>query len=322
MKKSVLLVTLGLVALSLVVYFWRPAESSKKSLAIVTTLSHPALENARLGFINAIKQSGLNDMEIVDYNAEGNLQQANLIANKIRSDKNVVGIFAIGTLAAQALAKAERIRPIVIAAVSDPTVIVPDGLADNICGQSDSIDADYQIDTILKLLRNIRNVSVLFSANEDNSTSMVKRLSRAAKNRQLGTALVGIHEPQQIMSGSRDACLKGDVVVIPLDNQLAASIPAVIKATRSLPCAIITSHESPIHDGATLAFGIDYQKSGEAAGNIMQKILTKEATPKDIGFIHPASVDISINDAVVREKGLNPDLSTVPNIKHIQEERQ
>ncbi len=316
MKKFILLV--ALVLLGLLLYFWPETGKGKKSIAIFTTLSHPALENARLGFLNALSQSDLKDVNLLNYNAEGNLQQANLIAQNLSNNKNIVGIFAIGTLAAQTVAKAEKKRPIVIAAVSDPKVVVRDVKQDNVCGLTDSIDAEYEIETIMKLFPKITSISFLFSPSEDNSTSMVKRLNEAAQKKHVRVVNVGIHEPQQIMTGSKDACQKSDAVVIPLDNQLAASMPAVIKATRSMHCAIITSHESPIHDGAALAFGVDYRKSGEAAGSIMEKLLTKKTAPKDIGFLDPQSVDIFVNDAVVKEKGIDIDLQGIPHLTHIK----
>jgi putative tryptophan/tyrosine transport system substrate-binding protein len=292
------------VVLAAVLYM-KGREKQKKTIAIITTLSHPALDSARLGFINTIKAQDPS-IEIKDYNAEGNVQQANLMAEQVANDTNIVGIFAIGTLAAQTIAKAEKTRPILIAAVSDAQAIAHT-IPDNLAGLSDGIDAHYQIDTIKKLLPTIKSISLLYSPNEANSASMVKQLMAAAKKADLVVEVVGVHDTQSIMSGSLEACKKADAVLIPLDNQLVAAMPGVIKATRALPCPIITSNESPIHQGATLAFGVDYQKSGEDAGLMMSKILRGETTTKDIGIVTPKTVSLYKNQRVVMEKNLKLD---------------
>ncbi len=57
--------------------------SPKKIIAIVTTLSHPALDMARAGFVQEVKAQLGPEYEIKDFNAEGSMQSANLIARQI-----------------------------------------------------------------------------------------------------------------------------------------------------------------------------------------------------------------------------------------------
>lgn len=319
MKKTVLISTTLAVMIAIwLVTFSNKSDQKIKKVAIVTTLSHPALENARLGFIQTIRAKHAElDLKLEDYNAEGSLQQANLIAQKIASDQNIVGIFAIGTLAAQTLAKVERVRPIVVAAVFDPKTIVSE-TANNVCGLTDAISAEFQIDTLFKLLPNIKSIALLYSPSEANSASMVKNLSEAIDKRALLSTVLGVHESQQIIPASHQACKKGDVVLIPLDNQLVAAMPAVIKATRSLPCIIITSNESPIHQGATIAFGVDYTKNGEQAGLILRQILDGQLDPITAGFSDPKSVGIYVNDHVLAEKKLSVNEHAVADLVHVK----
>ncbi len=95
----------GLVLAAGTYYWWLSKEKpAKQIVAIVTTLSHPALEEVRKGFI-ADKTS---DIEFLDFNAEGSMQSANLIARQIAQNSHIVGILAIGTLAAQSIGKVEK----------------------------------------------------------------------------------------------------------------------------------------------------------------------------------------------------------------------
>ena len=177
-----------------------------------------------------------SDIKFLDFNAEGSMQSANLVAQQIAQNPDIIGILAIGTLAAQSIGKVEKKRPIIIAAVSDPEAIFPDPDQKNICGLSDNINASYQINTILSLLPDTKNIAFLYSPHEANSASAIKNLVREAALKNITTELVGVYEPQQIASAAHTACKKSNVVFIPLDNQLVAAMPAVIKATKDKNC--------------------------------------------------------------------------------------
>lgn len=306
MKKSLIVavLALGCVLCAIILIKSNKTDQAKPTVAIFTTLSHPALDSVHDGFIKEMSATNGPHINFLEYNAEGNVQQANTIAQRIANDSNVIGILAIGTLAAQSIARAEKHKPIVIAAVSDPQAVMEIGKNEHICGLSDNIDADYQLTVIKTILPNIKSISLLYSPQETNSVFMIKNIAKQAEINNIKTHLIGVYESQQIATAAINACQKADVVLVPLDNLLVASIKTIIKATSSLPCAIITSNESPIHDGAAVAFGVDYEKSGHNAAMIMNKIITENINPTDIGFINPESVDVYLNDNTIKEKNI------------------
>lgn len=312
--KETTLISLFIIFLGIItgiIYFSLKPTQPKNIIAVVTTLSHPALDMARAGFVQEIKAKFGSEYIIKDYNAEASMQSANLIARQIAQDAHVVGIFALGSLAAQTLSKAEKTRPIVIAAVSDPEAILS-AQNTNICGLTDSIDADYQINTILDLLPDTKIVSLLYSPHETNSASSVLKLEESLIKHNLKAELVGVYEPQQIPSASLRACQKGDVVLVPLDNQLAASMPSVIKATNQANCVVILSDKVLLHHGAAISFGVDYQKSGEEAAKLMIDILTNKQSPAQIKFVNPKEIGVFVNQKIILEKNikLNPNSQT------------
>lgn len=300
--KKIIILLIFVIATFFYFMFNKQISDSTKSIAIITTLSHPALDEARAGFIKQINKIAEGEFNFKYFNAEGSMQQANQIARQIAGNKNIVGIFAIGTLAAQSIAKAEKERPIVIAAVSDPHIIVDDK-STNVFGLTDTINPKYQIESILKLLPKTKSISLLYSVNEVNSSSMVKNLEKIALQKKLRVSLVGVLEPQQIFMASIDACKKSDLILIPLDNQLVASMPAVIKATKDLSCPVITSNESPIHQGAALSFGVNYKVSGQRAADIFYGVI-KNKKPQQ-KFINPQSIDIFINEQIFKHKSIS-----------------
>jgi putative ABC transport system substrate-binding protein len=280
------------------------------AVAIFTTLSHPALIEVRAGFIEGMKEHA-PDFALADFNAEGNVQQANTIAQHLVIKNNIKGIFTIGTLATQSMIKSERKKPIVFAAVSDPIALSVETFS-NLCGLSDAIDADYQISTILDLLPHVKTISLLYSPHEANSSGAVSKLEVAARKRDIGIKLFGIYDPQQISTASLKACQNADAILIPLDNQIAAAMPLVIKALKEQKCPVIISDQSLLHHGAAIAFGLDYQKIGWAASKLMADILAHKLSPREIGFINPSELGVYVNRDVLKEKGisLNPEHKT------------
>lgn len=317
-RKTVLLLITG-AAIGMAAIFMRfvPKMSTEPNIAIFTTVSHPALNSVREGFIEHIAENAILKIRLKDYNAEANMQQANMLARQIAESDNLLGIIAIGTLASQTIAKVDQKTPIIIAAVSDPKAITVQAVS-NVCGLSDSIDADFQISSLLALLPHINSISLLYSPHEDNSSAMVTKLHASALRHNLRVNLIGVSEPQQIQAASIAACQKSDVVLIPLDNQLVASMPAVIKATKAHPCPIITSNESPIHEGATMAFGVDYKKMGAKVGQIMQDLINKKS-PHDVGIINPSNIELYVNVRVATEKGLKLDGMAWSKVRKVEE---
>lgn len=308
---------IGIVGVTVVSKIVSRESSSKKAIAIITTLSHQALDDARRGFVDRMRTLYGDDLVIMDYNAEGNVQQATIIADQVAKNAHVMGIFAIGTLAAQTSAKAEHTKPIVVAAVSDPSMIGEAHALKNVCGVTDAIDPEYQIATIKKLLPRVTSLALLYSPAEANSSSMVQKLADNARVFGLVPLLVGVHETNQIPAASLHACQKSDAVLIPLDNQLVAAMPMIIKATNHLLCPVIASNESPIHHGATIAFGVDYYKSGQDAAHIMHDVLNEQKPPTAIGFKTPHDVDLFENVAATKAKNLVLSADTMLTIKKL-----
>jgi putative ABC transport system substrate-binding protein len=192
-KRAQLLVTsavLGLVAVLLYMNF-RPTKSHEATIAIFTTLSHPALNSVREGFMEQMAKNEGAKVTFKDFNAEANMQQANMLARQITETDNLLGIVAIGTLAAQTMAKVDKKTPIIIAAVSDLKAVTTQS-SSNLCGLSDSIDADFQINTLMELLPHLKSISFLYSPHEDNSSAMVRKLQASAEKRGLSVNLVGV----------------------------------------------------------------------------------------------------------------------------------
>lgn len=163
-SKLLLLVVLG-ISLLLTACSTVSTQEEKFIVGISQSADHPALNDARLGFEDGLKELGVN-VEINYQNAQGDIPTNTTISQKFVKDK-VDLIYAISTPAAQAAKQTTEEIPILFSAVTDPvlselieTMEVPGG---NITGTSDASPMDKQLQLFKDLDENIKKKLELYT---------------------------------------------------------------------------------------------------------------------------------------------------------------
>ncbi len=276
-------------------------DKSIVTIGIIQTASHPALDQARDGFIAEMNHLSGQKVDFIIQNAEGSLSQAQSIAKNFHAHKKINGIFAIGTPAVQAAAKAEKQKPIFIAAVSDPEslgIIFP---GTNICGTTDQINTESQADLILKLVPTVQTVSIVYNPGENNSQIMMKKMQQSLQKRGLKNVTLGVHAENEIAQTIAAASRKGEVILIPNDNLLAGAMTLVAKEALKKKCPLFVSDIALVEKGALIAQGDEYSEMGKTTAEMAHKVLFLENNPENVGIVHPTSSKIFINKDVLEE---------------------
>ena len=127
-------------------------------IGISQFVEHPALDGARQGFIDGLKEAGFEEGKNVDIlleNAQADFPTTQTIANKLITE-NVDLILAIATPSAQSAANATKDIPILITAVTDP---VEAGLVKsleksetNVTGTTDMNPVHEQLELLKEIL--------------------------------------------------------------------------------------------------------------------------------------------------------------------------
>jgi putative tryptophan/tyrosine transport system substrate-binding protein len=274
----------------------KPAQVT--TIGILQTASHPALDQARDGFMAEMSCLSTEKIDFVVQNAEGSLTQAQSIAENFHSHKKISAIFAIGTPAVQAAARAEKQKPIFIAAVSDPAslgVIHPDT---NICGTTDQVDTDGQADLILKLVPKVQTVALIYNPSENNSQIMVKQIQASLEKKGIKNQPMGVNSAGELSQVVRAACAKAEAILIPNDNLVASNITLVIKEANLRHCPLFVSDISLVEKGALAAEGTEYSDMGKSTAEMAHKVLFSGITPEAAGVVHPTNPKMVINQKV------------------------
>ena len=264
-------------------------------IGITQIVAHPALDSAREGFKDAIKESGLN-VTFDEKNANGEVATANMIANNFVTEK-VDLIYAIATSTAQSAAQATNKLPVVFSAITDPEAA---GLIkENVTGISDRVNVKQQLELLLKLDSKIKKVGVIYNSSEQNSKVQVDDLKKAAS--ELGITIVekSVTQVSEIPQASEALVRESDALYLPTDNLVASVVNLITEKATAAKKVAFGAEAAHVKGGALITQGIDYYEMGKEAGKIAVEILKNGKNPSEITF-----KKMDLNDIVINSKTL------------------
>lgn len=270
-------------------------------IGITQIVAHPALDSAREGFKDAIKESGLN-VTFDEKNANGEVATANMIANNFVTEK-VDLIYAIATSTAQSAAQATNKLPVVFSAITDPEAA---GLIkENVTGISDRVNVKQQLELLLKLDSKIKKVGVIYNSSEQNSKVQVDDLKKAAS--ELGITIVekSVTQVSEIPQTSEALVRESDALYLPTDNLVASVVNLITEKATAAKKVAFGAEAAHVKGGALITQGIDYYEMGKEAGKIAVEILKNGKKPSEIKFKKMDLNDIVINNKTLAAIGIN-----------------
>jgi len=287
------------------------SDSSKKySIGIIQYVDHVALNSAREGFIDALKDNGYVDGEniAIDYqNAQGDQSNLSTISDRFIANK-VDLVLAIATSAAQAIAGKTTEIPILGTAITDyeaaKLVNSNEEPGGNVTGTTDMNPVKEQIDLLVKLVPDAKTVGVLYTSNEDNSIVQAKLAKEAVENLGLNYVEVTVSNSNEVQQATQDIVEKCDAIYIPTDNIFASSMPLVHGVTSVSKTPVICGESGMVSNGGLATLGINYYDLGYQTGLMAIKILKGEAKPATMPIESATKFDYAINGAVADEIGI------------------
>ncbi|MDS1029486.1 ABC transporter substrate-binding protein [Bacillota bacterium LX-D] len=320
MKKVISL--LGLMVLLAVAAFGcggQNTQTDKKATAgengqvvkvgIIQITEHPALDAARQGFIESLKEKGYTEgknLEIDYQNAQGDQSNLKTIAQKFVTDKKDL-ILAIATPSAITMAGETDQIPILITAVTDPVAAKlvksneePGG---NITGTTDMTPVKEQLELLQKIAPKVKKVGVLYNSSEINSEIQadIARKAAATLGLQVTEATVtGSAEVQQI---AQSLAQKVDAIYVPTDNVVASSIASVVSVAEEKHIPLVVGEKGMVEGGALATVGIDYYKLGRQTGDMAVRVLKGE-DPAKMPIEKLKDSSIVINKKAARSMGV------------------
>lgn len=249
--------------------------SSAKKVGVVQIADHIALERARQGFEEELKKTN-PDVEIISKNANGDLTVVPSIIKSFQ-DKKVDLIYAIATPAAQGAKNGEKEIPIIFNAVTDPesadllkNLEEPEG---NITGVSDYFSISAQLEEMINIFPDIKNIGVMFSTNEANSKFQVEELKKAADGFGLNVVEVGVNNINDVSTSIKTIEPKIDIFMAITDNTVSSASSIIAESLKAAKIPSFASEEGPVENGILISAGVDYVDLGKKAAGMASEIL-------------------------------------------------
>ena len=312
MKKTIIL-TLAAVMLFLFAGCGNDAGGGSADHITIGTLqiiSHPALYDARQGFIDGLAEHGWVEGENVTFhffNAQGDMSNANTMAQHI-VELNVDMILGIATPTSQALANATDTIPIVITAVTDPLTagLIEDFVRPNtnVTGTSDLTPVAQQFTLLTQLLPEARVVGIMYNSGEVNSAIQANMAREQV-------ALLGLEYLPGVAPSTADVASvmesiidRVDVIYIPTCNTMAAAYTTIVMIAEERGVPVIAGEEGALPQGALATDGINYYLLGRQTADMAAPILRGEATPQETPIEWQATTTRTINISAAERLGI------------------
>lgn len=314
MKKNVISKLLTIFLISIVLLSGCNSKGSqttvdKKAITIgISQLAeHPALDAARRGFEDGLKELGI-EADIVYQNAQGDIPTSLSIAQKFVKD-GVDLIFAIATSAAQSAKQATDEIPIVFSAVTDPVeaelVKSMDSPGGNITGTSDESPMDRQLKLFKEIDSSIKKVGIVFNTSEPNSQVQVKKAKELAATLGLEIVEVGINTINDIPQAVDSIIKKVDAIYTITDNMVASAINVVAEKAIENNMITVGAEESHVTGSILITDGISYYELGKQSAKIAKEILIDGKSPSVIPVETAVNTKKVYNEETLNALGLD-----------------
>ncbi|MBL0370921.1 ABC transporter substrate-binding protein [Rhizobium sp. KVB221] len=307
-----------LVAAAALVAFAGAASADPKLIEIASFGEHPALNEVAEGFKARMAELGYTEGKDVRYEFRHANFDRTLVPQLLQQveAQHPDMIFAITTGLNQAAVRGitNKSIPIVFGAVVDPVVagIVPDWQHGSAWSTGASMlpNFDASFDYLKQVMPGIKKVGTLFNPGEDNDTSNMELIQKAAAKAGLEIVAVPVDNANDLPQRVQSFAGKVDAIFLIQSNIVQTSVPVVAQVAQRIRLPLFNSVFAPDLKGQLAGFhAISYLKNGQHAADIADRILKGEKSA-DIAPYVPQTVDF---ESYVSPEGLAAVGLTVPD---------
>ena len=285
-------------------------EKKMVKVGIVQLVEHSALDAANKGFVDGMAANGYKENENVTYdrqNAQADQSNLQNIAQRFVSGK-VNLICAIATPAAQTMANATKDIPIVGTAITDyaeaKLVASNKEPKGNVTGTTDMNPIKEQVDLMLKIMPQTKNVGVIYSSSEVNSQLQVKILKEVLAAKSINVVEATVSNVNDIQQAAQSLVGKVDVVYAPPDNVIASAMPTLVAITDEAKIPVICGEGGMVKAGGLATVGIDYYKLGLQTGAMAARILSGKEKPATMAIESQKEMQTIVNEEAAKKLGI------------------
>ena len=277
------------------------AKEGAFKIGIIQLVEHDALDKAREGFIEDLKENGFVDGEniIIDYqNAQADQSNLKTISQRfVQNDDDL--ILAIATGAAQSVSAETSDIPILGTAITDyeaaQLVESNDAPGGNVSGTTDLTPVEKQVELLKEMMPDVKTLGVLYNSSEVNSEIQAQMAQEAAEKEGIECKTATVTNTNDIAQVMESIAGDVDAIYIPTDNTFASAMATVSKIAEEYKLPTICGEQGMVESGGLATVGIDYYKLGKQTGEMAVKILKDGANVAEMPIESLDDTNICLN---------------------------
>lgn len=251
------------------------AKSHVPTVAIFNLLSHPILDASVSGIKAELTDEGYSGakVNVREVNANGEMDKLDAFARELLAIRPDV-IVPVATPTAQAVVKAAPTEQnIVFSTVTNPEDVGISKHPANLTGVSDAVNYEANVDLMLELFPDAKNVGIIYNPGERNSEFGMSKVRELAGKHKLNLRIVAVANGSEVEAAARSLLRQVDVFYVGSDNTVVGALPALLKVAQEGRKPVIASDSGSVEQGALAAVSVDYEKLGRSVGRLVAEIL-------------------------------------------------
>lgn len=283
MKKMIALALAAVMVLGMASGVAAKAEEKAYTVGICQLVQHAALDAATQGFMDALTEKLGDSVKFDLQNAQGESTTCStIVTGFVANDYDL--IMANATPALLAAVSATDTIPILGTSVTDyATALAIDdmdasvGTGINVSGTSDGVPAQMYADTVMELVPEAKNVSVLYCSAEPNSVLQADQFIACMDELGVSTTVYTFTDSNDIQAVVTSAVEGADAMYIPTDNTAASNMTIVSNVCTAAGLPVICGEEGMCGAGGLATVSISYYDIGHVCGEMAYDILVNGA---------------------------------------------
>lgn len=299
----------AVTALVLIFNFFENRQNKFFNIGITQIVEHEALDKARQGFVDELKNLGYEEGENIKYdfqNAGGDFSNCESIAQKF-VNQNCDLILAISTPSAQAAANATKTIPILATGITNPeesNLVESNKMPNtNVTGTSDLSPVKETIQLITQLNPEVKRIGILYSNLDTSPMYQAKIAEEEVKNLGLTVIVATVSQMSEVEQVSENLASKVDAIYVPIDKITSSAMTTISNIALRNNKFVVCS-ENLIDKGAAACYGIDYYELGKLTAKQAAIILEKKNIPQNMPIEYVNNAELSINYEIIEKLGL------------------
>lgn len=305
---------LFLICLFLVIILISCEKSSenKTSIAILTPVTHPSLEQIEKGFKHTMETNCPGQYDFVTYNAQGN---KTLMRSEIEeiAQKDYALVFSIGTSASQMITKVFEKRgleiPIVFTCVNDPVgfqiISSEQTPGKNVTGVKEMLRFEDELKALLQYKPLIKKVLLVYNPAEAGLQKDQRKIEQILKQNSITLQTVGIFKTNELLAKVSPFMSFADALIVLKDNTVVSGLEALIKLCDQYQIPLMASDLDSPDRGAAFGYGVHEVEFGIEGAKKALQILVHKIPPGTIPVTPISNFTLRVNSEAAKRQGIN-----------------